>query len=142
MYVCFLVQIVDEAPDPSGPFSDFSSIQSVIITGYIDTPRSDQGMISYSTDLYYHFSCRYPLEYLINNTQIVAWVIRNAYIIQKGHCSHFLEQISFIFSIFSVMFSSSVSVATSENNGTFIDTLMMRVFNVGTVWDLARLDKH
>ncbi|XP_049433472.1 zona pellucida-like domain-containing protein 1 [Epinephelus fuscoguttatus] len=90
------LQIVDENPDPTGPFSSFSSIQSVIITGYIDTPRSDQGMISYSTDLYYHFSCRYPLEYLINNTKIVA---------------------------------SSVSVATGTNNGTFIDTLQMKVFN-------------
>ncbi|XP_075955976.1 zona pellucida-like domain-containing protein 1 [Anarhichas minor] len=90
------LQIVDEAPDPKGPFSNFLSIQSVIITGFIDTPRSDQGLISYSTDLYYHFSCRYPLEYLINNTQIAA---------------------------------SSVSVATSDNNGTFIDTLKMSVFN-------------
>ncbi|XP_070685999.1 zona pellucida-like domain-containing protein 1 [Pempheris klunzingeri] len=90
------LQIVDEDPDPAGPFSNFLNIQSVIITGYIDTPRSDQGVISYSTDLYYHFSCRYPLEYLINNTQIVA---------------------------------SSVSVATSDNNGTFIDTLKMGVFN-------------
>ncbi|XP_075330348.1 zona pellucida-like domain-containing protein 1 [Odontesthes bonariensis] len=90
------LQIVDEDPDPAGPFSSFSSVQSVIITGYIDTPRSDQGVISYSTDLYYHFSCRYPLEYLINNTQIVA---------------------------------SSVSVATNNNNGTFIDTLKMSVFN-------------
>lgn len=67
-----LRQIVDEVPDSTGPFSSFSTIQSVIITGYIDTPRSEQGLISYSTDLYYHFSCRYPLEYLINNTQIVA----------------------------------------------------------------------
>ncbi|XP_028276392.1 zona pellucida-like domain-containing protein 1 [Parambassis ranga] len=90
------LQIVNEVPDPTGPFSSFLSIQSVIITGYIDTPRSDQGVISYATDLYYHFSCRYPLEYLINNTQIVA---------------------------------SSVSVATSDNNGTFIDTLKMGVFN-------------
>uniref|UniRef100_H3CQR2 Si:dkey-103g5.3 n=1 Tax=Tetraodon nigroviridis TaxID=99883 RepID=H3CQR2_TETNG len=90
------LQIVDETPDPTGPFSSFSAIQSVIITGYIDTPRSDQGLISYSTDLYYHFTCRYPLEYLINNTQIVA---------------------------------SSVSVATSDSNGTFIDTLKMAVFN-------------
>ncbi|XP_016300762.1 zona pellucida-like domain-containing protein 1 [Sinocyclocheilus anshuiensis] len=90
------LQIVDEVPSSSGPFSMFSSIQSVIITGYIDTPSSSEGVISYSTDLYYHFSCRYPLEYLINNTQIVA---------------------------------SSVSVATSDNNGTFIDTLSMGVFN-------------
>ncbi|XP_062275478.1 zona pellucida-like domain-containing protein 1 [Scomber scombrus] len=90
------LQIVDERPDPNGPFSSFLSIQSVIITGNIETPRSDQGLISYSTDLYYHFSCRYPLEYLINNTQIVA---------------------------------SSVSVSNSDNNGTFIDTLKMSVFN-------------
>ncbi|XP_061538344.1 zona pellucida-like domain-containing protein 1 [Phycodurus eques] len=89
-------QIVDETPDPTGPFSNFLNIQSVIITGFIDTPRSEQGVISYSTDLYYHFSCRYPLEYLINNTQIVA---------------------------------SSVSVATSDNNGSFIDMLKMSVYN-------------
>uniref|UniRef100_A0A3Q4MGC5 Si:dkey-103g5.3 n=1 Tax=Neolamprologus brichardi TaxID=32507 RepID=A0A3Q4MGC5_NEOBR len=88
------LQIVDEKPDPTGPFSSFLSIQAVI-TGYINTPRSDQGLISYSTDLYYHFSCRYPLQYLLNNTQI----------------------------------TSSVSVATSNNNGTFIDSLKMSVFN-------------
>ncbi|KAM8853372.1 zona pellucida-like domain-containing protein 1 [Synchiropus picturatus] len=90
------LQIVDEAPDPSGPFSTFLSIQSVIITGFVDTPRTESGLISYSTDLYYHFSCRYPLEYLLNNTQIVA---------------------------------SSVSVATSDRNGTFIDMLTMTVHN-------------
>ncbi|XP_037534092.1 zona pellucida-like domain-containing protein 1 [Nematolebias whitei] len=90
------LQIVDEAPDPTGPFSSFSSIQSFLITGYIDTPGSDQGMISYSTDLYYHFSCRYPLEYLLNNTEVSV---------------------------------SSVSVAISQNNGSFMDTLRMHVFN-------------
>ncbi|XP_055022664.1 zona pellucida-like domain-containing protein 1 [Boleophthalmus pectinirostris] len=90
------LQIVDEAPDPTGPFSSFASVQSVIITSFIETPRSDQGIISYSTDLYYHFSCRYPLEYLLNNTQIIA---------------------------------SSVSVATNDNNGTFINTLKMSVYN-------------
>ncbi|CAB1348509.1 unnamed protein product [Coregonus sp. 'balchen'] len=85
------LKILNEGPDASGPFSFFSSIQSFIITGYLDTPKSSVGII-----LYYHFSCRYPLEYLLNNTQIVA---------------------------------SSVSVATSDNNGTFIDTLSMSVFN-------------
>ncbi|XP_063062402.1 zona pellucida-like domain-containing protein 1 [Engraulis encrasicolus] len=90
------LQIVTETPDPDSAFSHFSSIQSVVITGFIDTPRSSVGIISYSTDLYYHFSCRYPLEYLINNTQIMA---------------------------------SSVSVATSDNNGTFIDTLRMNLYN-------------
>ncbi|XP_041947304.1 zona pellucida-like domain-containing protein 1 isoform X1 [Alosa sapidissima] len=88
-------QIVNEAAG-SGIFSAFSNIQSVVITGFIVTPRSSEGIISYSTDLYYHFSCRYPLEYFINNTQIVA---------------------------------SSVSVATKGNNGTFINTLSMSVYN-------------
>ncbi|XP_010863684.3 zona pellucida-like domain-containing protein 1 [Esox lucius] len=91
-----LYQIVDEVPDASGPFGSFSSVQAVVVTGYIDTPKSSSGIISYSTDLYYHFSCRYPLEYLLNNTKIVA---------------------------------SSVSVATSDNNGTFINTLTMSVYN-------------
>ncbi|XP_072547679.1 zona pellucida-like domain-containing protein 1 [Salminus brasiliensis] len=90
------LQIVNEVPSSSGPFSQFSTIQSVIITGYVDTPTSSSGLISYSTDLYYHFSCRYPLEYLLNNTQIVA---------------------------------SSVSVATKDKNGSFIDTLSMSVYN-------------
>ncbi|KAL6471022.1 hypothetical protein MHYP_G00196720 [Metynnis hypsauchen] len=90
------LQIVDEIPSSSGPFSQFSTIQSVIITSYIDTPSSSVGYISYSTDLYYHFSCRYPLEYLINNTNIVA---------------------------------SSVSVATNDKNGSFVNTLSMSVYN-------------
>ncbi|KAJ8388315.1 hypothetical protein AAFF_G00134690 [Aldrovandia affinis] len=89
------MQIVDETPGP-GVFSSFSSIQSVIITGFIDTPRSFDGLISYSTDLYYHFSCHYPLEYLLNNTRIVA---------------------------------SSVSIATNGNNGSFVSTLSMNVYN-------------
>ena len=63
---------MDEAPDPSGHFGDFLTVQSLIITGFVDTPGSSEGLISYATDLYYHFSCRYPLEYLLNNTQIIA----------------------------------------------------------------------
>lgn len=146
---------MDEAPDPTGPFSSFLSIQSVIITGYIDTPRSDQGLISYSTDLYYHFSCRYPLEYLINNTQIVAWVPVN--LKKKSlHCAKrdifscwLLQQVVNVWTheadiyiqslSFPCFFSSSVSVATSDNNGTFIDTLKMGVFNVSTKVDSAAL---
>ncbi|TSQ58037.1 Zona pellucida-like domain-containing protein 1 [Bagarius yarrelli] len=93
------LQIVDEVPSASGPFGQFSKIQSVIITSFIDTPTSSGGIVSYSTDLYYHFSCRYPLEYLINNNKIVA---------------------------------SSVSVATNEKNGSFIDSLSMSVYSDST----------
>uniref|UniRef100_A0A3B5M0D6 Si:dkey-103g5.3 n=1 Tax=Xiphophorus couchianus TaxID=32473 RepID=A0A3B5M0D6_9TELE len=46
-----------------------SDLRTVIISSYIDTPKTDSGIISYSTDLYYYFSCiavtdtdyRYPL---------------------------------------------------------------------------------
>ncbi|XP_036379084.1 zona pellucida-like domain-containing protein 1 [Megalops cyprinoides] len=89
------LQIVDGSPGP-GIFSSFSSIQSMIITGFIDTPRSSEGLISYSTDLFYRFSCRYPLEYLLNNTRIMA---------------------------------TSVSVATTGNNGSFISALSMNMYN-------------
>ncbi|KAJ7990492.1 hypothetical protein DPEC_G00300880 [Dallia pectoralis] len=90
------LQILDDVPDPAGPFASFSSVQSVVINGYIDTPGASEGEVSYATDLYYQFSCRYPLEYLLNNTKVV---------------------------------SSSVAVAMSEKNGSFINTLSMRVFN-------------
>ncbi|XP_066570330.1 zona pellucida-like domain-containing protein 1 [Amia ocellicauda] len=88
-------QIVNEGAG-NGIFSSFSNIQSVLIAGYIDTPKSSQGIISYSTDLYYYFTCRYPLEYFLNNTQII---------------------------------TSSVSLAMSDNNGSFISTLSMKLYN-------------
>lgn len=138
---------MDEPPDPKGPFSSFSSIQSVIITGYIDTPRSDQGLISYSTDLYYHFSCRYPLEYLINNTQIVACVLfivqKITHVTQKWYLYDLYYSELWISKLsFSFPCSSSVSVATSDNNGTFIDTLKMSVFNVRRSLDLVALCRY
>uniref|UniRef100_A0A3P8WGV9 Si:dkey-103g5.3 n=1 Tax=Cynoglossus semilaevis TaxID=244447 RepID=A0A3P8WGV9_CYNSE len=68
------LQIVDEETSPDGAFSDFLSIQSVLLTGFIDTPRAQQGLVSYSTNLTYEFSCRYPLQYLLNDTQIVSSV--------------------------------------------------------------------
>lgn len=145
----YLSQIVDEKPDPTGPFSSFSSIQAVIVTGYINTPRSDQGLISYSTDLYYHFSCRYPLQYLLNNTQITAWGTRYTYsrdmfliahLYSKSKSYHiFLCLFLHVFNYFS---SSSVSVATSNNNGTFIDSLKMNVFNVGINYQSAHEDTN
>ncbi|KAK1153506.1 zona pellucida-like domain-containing protein 1, partial [Acipenser oxyrinchus oxyrinchus] len=93
------IQASGELPFKSSsihPTYSFSSIQSVVISGYIDTPQSTSGLISYSTDLYYGFSCRYPLEYILNNTQII---------------------------------TSSVSVAVNGNNGTFISTLSMKLYN-------------
>ncbi|KAK6469302.1 zona pellucida-like domain-containing protein 1, partial [Huso huso] len=90
------IQASGELPFNSSSIHSFSSIQSVVISGYIDMRQSSSGLISYSTDLYYGFSCRYPLEYILNNTQII---------------------------------TSSVSVAVNGNNGTFISTLSMKLYN-------------
>lgn len=54
----------------TGVFSDFSNIQTVNISGVVRSFDPTIGTITYNTDLKYYFSCSYPLEYLINNTQI------------------------------------------------------------------------
>uniref|UniRef100_H3BHS9 Si:dkey-103g5.3 n=1 Tax=Latimeria chalumnae TaxID=7897 RepID=H3BHS9_LATCH len=63
-------EIIETGPG-SGLLSDFSHLQAVIISGYIDTPQSLDGVISYATDLYYIYKCEYPLEYLLNNTKLI-----------------------------------------------------------------------
>ncbi|XP_018081395.1 zona pellucida-like domain-containing protein 1 [Xenopus laevis] len=56
----------------SGLFSQYSKVETVVIGGYVDTPvSSNTGLISYSTNLNYNFSCRYPLQYLLNNTELL-----------------------------------------------------------------------
>nr|XP_021327986.1 zona pellucida-like domain-containing protein 1 isoform X7 [Danio rerio] len=54
----------------SGLFSDFSSVQSVNISGVVNTQDPNAGTITYKQEIKYMFSCRYPLQYLLNNTEI------------------------------------------------------------------------
>ncbi|XP_067363288.1 zona pellucida-like domain-containing protein 1 [Channa argus] len=54
----------------SGAFSDFSNVQSVNISGTVLSLDPSAGAITYRTQLLYRFSCRYPLQYLLNNTQL------------------------------------------------------------------------
>ncbi|XP_051259596.1 zona pellucida-like domain-containing protein 1 [Dicentrarchus labrax] len=54
----------------TGIFSDFSNIQSVNISGVVRSSDPTAGTITYNAELKYYYSCAYPLEYLINNTQI------------------------------------------------------------------------
>ncbi|KAJ8013092.1 hypothetical protein DPEC_G00049700 [Dallia pectoralis] len=54
----------------TGEFSDFSNIQTVNISGMIRSSDPTIGTVTYNTDLKYFYSCAYPLEYLVNNTQI------------------------------------------------------------------------
>ncbi|XP_061917946.1 zona pellucida-like domain-containing protein 1 [Entelurus aequoreus] len=54
----------------TGVFSDFSNIQTVNISGVIRSIDTTTGTITYNAELKYFYSCAYPLEYLVNNTQI------------------------------------------------------------------------
>ncbi|XP_067112959.1 zona pellucida-like domain-containing protein 1 isoform X2 [Osmerus mordax] len=53
-----------------GIFSDFSSIQFVNISGMINSLDPSAGTITYRQEMVYKFSCRYPLQYLVNNTEM------------------------------------------------------------------------
>ncbi|XP_043114881.1 zona pellucida-like domain-containing protein 1 isoform X2 [Puntigrus tetrazona] len=54
----------------SGVFSDFSQIQSVNISGLINSYDPSTSTITYRQQLMYQFSCLYPLQYLVNNTEL------------------------------------------------------------------------
>ncbi|KAM9789035.1 zona pellucida-like domain-containing protein 1 [Neosynchiropus ocellatus] len=50
-------------------YGNLSLVQIGNISGFIDTP-DPSNIISYLPGLLYKFSCSYPLEYLVNNTQL------------------------------------------------------------------------
>ncbi|XP_023824493.1 zona pellucida-like domain-containing protein 1 [Salvelinus sp. IW2-2015] len=54
----------------SGLFADFSSVQFVNISGMINSLDPSAGTITYRQEMIYKFSCRYPLQYLVNNTEM------------------------------------------------------------------------
>ncbi|XP_008326740.1 zona pellucida-like domain-containing protein 1 [Cynoglossus semilaevis] len=54
----------------TGIFSDFSNIQTVNVSGIVQSNDPTIGTVTYNAELKYYYSCAYPLEYLINNTQI------------------------------------------------------------------------
>lgn len=54
----------------TGIFSDFSNIQTVNISGIIRGVDPTTGAVTYNAELKYYYSCAYPLQYLVNNTQI------------------------------------------------------------------------
>ncbi|KAM7399185.1 hypothetical protein PAMP_018472 [Pampus punctatissimus] len=79
----------------TGIFSDFSNIQTVNISGVVRSFDPTIGIVTYNAELKYYYSCAYPLEYLINNTQVDV---------------------------------SSSSIALKDNNGSFISTLSMALY--------------
>lgn len=54
----------------TGVFADFSNIQTVNISGIVRSVDPTTGTITYNAELKYFYSCAYPLEYLVNNTQV------------------------------------------------------------------------
>ncbi|XP_043935384.1 zona pellucida-like domain-containing protein 1 [Protopterus annectens] len=64
------VKIVNEGPG-TGVFADYSSTQSVVISGYINALMNSSSIVSYTTDFLLKYSCHYPLEYFLNNTMVM-----------------------------------------------------------------------
>ncbi|XP_078088212.1 zona pellucida-like domain-containing protein 1, partial [Mustelus asterias] len=54
----------------TGAFKDFSKIQSVEVSGTIETNDPIANVITYNQELLYLYSCSYPLEYFINDTRV------------------------------------------------------------------------
>lgn len=54
----------------AGVFVDYSNIQYVTISGMVCSEDPTTGAITYHQEVMYAFSCRYPLQYLVNNTQM------------------------------------------------------------------------
>lgn len=52
-------------------FGNVSLVQIGNVSGFIDTPDPPT-IISYLPGLLYKFSCSYPLEYLVNNSQLAS----------------------------------------------------------------------
>ncbi|XP_076832238.1 zona pellucida-like domain-containing protein 1 [Brachyhypopomus gauderio] len=87
--------LVVSAGQGSSAYGNTSLVQIGSISGYIDTPDPPT-IISYLPGLLYKFSCSYPLEYLVNNSQLA---------------------------------SSSVAISVKDNNGTFVSTLSLILYN-------------
>ncbi|XP_057708431.1 zona pellucida-like domain-containing protein 1 [Corythoichthys intestinalis] len=68
-YGCGSTFLTTSAPG-TGVFSDFSNIQTVNVSGIVRSMDPTSGTITYNAELKYYYSCAYPLEYLLNNTQI------------------------------------------------------------------------
>ncbi|XP_060928512.1 zona pellucida-like domain-containing protein 1 [Limanda limanda] len=80
----------------TGEFSDFSNVQFINISGVINTIDPSTGMITYRPQIMYKFSCRYPMQYVLNNTEVAV---------------------------------SGVKVAMRGNNGSFISSLALELYN-------------
>ncbi|PWA22031.1 hypothetical protein CCH79_00010342 [Gambusia affinis] len=79
----------------TGEFADYSKVEFVNISGKVMSVDPSSGMITYRPQIQYMFSCKYPMQYLLNNTQLSV---------------------------------SGVNIAIRDNNGSFISTLKMELY--------------
>lgn len=54
----------------TGQFDSFSNIQYVNVSGIVVSDDPASGMITYRPSITYIYSCLYPLQYVINNTEL------------------------------------------------------------------------
>ncbi|XP_045928909.1 zona pellucida-like domain-containing protein 1 isoform X2 [Micropterus dolomieu] len=54
----------------SGQFADFSNVQFVNVSGSVTSLDPTAGMITYRPQIVYKFSCLYPMQYLLNNSEV------------------------------------------------------------------------
>lgn len=64
----YLFQVTSQVG--SGAFADFSNVQYVNISGTVNSIDPSAGAITYRPQIMYKYSCNYPMQYLLNNTQI------------------------------------------------------------------------
>lgn len=115
----------------SKEFSDFSNVQFVNISGAVKSIDPSGGMITYRPQIQYRFSCLYPMQYLLNNTELNVWV----------YSVWGLQRTCNVAACHSVLFNactahctvqhrSGVNLAIRDNNGTFLSTLSMHLYQV------------
>ncbi|XP_029429493.1 zona pellucida-like domain-containing protein 1 [Rhinatrema bivittatum] len=104
-----VIQIEDSRG--SGMFSEYSVVQTVVISGFVETPPlSEGGLTTYTTNLFYNFSCYYPLQYLLNNTQLLTSSANVAINTNNGSLISTLSMNLFIDSNFSHSLNQSGTV--------------------------------
>lgn len=69
LLMCFSLQV--SPAYGTNAYGNMSLVQIGNVSGYIDTPDPPT-IISYLPGLLYKFSCSYPLEYLVNNSQLAS----------------------------------------------------------------------
>ncbi|XP_034460125.1 zona pellucida-like domain-containing protein 1 [Hippoglossus hippoglossus] len=75
----------------TGEFSDFSNVQFINISGVINSIDPSAAMITYRPQIMYMFSCRYPMQYVLNNTEVAVSGVKLA---MRGNNGSFISTLN------------------------------------------------